>query len=114
MHDKSDQRVLSWSGFSQRMSSDTSLHTSVRHTTIPNKPPGDYDTIWTVIRNAQRTTKALSQKYTVVTIDQQLYCKAMMIKWKFKKELEEVIILLGGVHIQYNSHLANHSSSIPL
>lgn len=39
-------------------------------------------------------------KYTVITIDEGLYNKAKMLQWAKTEEFKNVIVLLGGFHIQ--------------
>lgn len=47
-------------------------------------------------------TKKLGQRYTVITFDEQLYCKAKMLQWHHHKECEDIVIFLGGFHVQMN------------
>ena len=69
---------------------------------IINSPAHDYDTIWTVLQNCHKMTTKLGQRYTIITFDEQLYCKAKMLQWHHQKECEDIIILLGGFHVQMN------------
>ena len=39
------------------------------------------------------------QAYTVITVDQALYCKLMEMKWRFPEFNEKLIVRLGGLHI---------------
>jgi len=80
---------------------------------IINAPAHDYDTLWTVIERSRRMTRQLGQKYSVITFDEQLYCKAKMLQWQRWDDCQDLVILLGGFHIQLNfskvigQHMAN-------
>ena len=39
------------------------------------------------------------QAYTVVTVDQPLYCKLMEMKWEIPEFNKKLIVRLGGLHI---------------
>lgn len=91
-----------WSGFNQLMSKSDHTKTAVGIMPIINSPSHDCDTIWTVLQNCQKMTKTLGQKYTVIAFDEQLYCKAKMLQWNNSKECEDIVILMGGFHVQMN------------
>ena len=80
---------------------------------IINAPAHDYDTPWTVIERSRRMTRQLGQKYSVITFDEQLYCKAKTLQWQRWDDCQDLVILLGGFHIQLNfskvigQHMAN-------
>ncbi len=42
-------------------------------------------------------SKQLGQTYTVITVDQELYCKLMELKWE-TPEFNTLIVRLGGLH----------------
>lgn len=68
---------------------------------ILNAPAHDFDTLWTVLQNCQAMTKKIGEKYTVITVDEQLYCKAKMLQWD-KDSCKDIVIMLGGFHTQMN------------
>ena len=47
---------------------------------ILNAPAHEFDTLWTVLQNCKAMTKKIGEKYTVITFDEQLYCKAKMLQ----------------------------------
>jgi len=49
-----------------------------------------------------KMTTKVGQRYTIITFDEQLYCKAKMLQWHNQRECEDIIILLGGFHVQMN------------
>ena len=90
------------SGFNQLMSKSDRQKAVAGMMPIKNSPAHNYDTIWTVLQNCHQMTTQLGQRYTVITFDEQLYCKAKMLQWQHQKECENIIILLGGFHVQIN------------
>ena len=44
----------------------------------------------------------LGQQYTVITLDEQLYCKAKILQWLNPQRCRNLIIMLGGFHTQMN------------
>lgn len=97
-----DQHVPGWTAFNQRVSDVNPAKTTVGPMPIINEPAHEFDTIWTVIQNCQRMTAALEQTYTVLTFDEQLYCKAKMLQWAKPDECKNLVVMLGGFHIQMN------------
>ena len=47
-------------------------------------------------------TEHFGQAYTVITVDQALYCKLMELKWKIPEFNKKLIVRLGGLHISMN------------
>ena len=102
-----------WSGFNALLTNATQEETMIGCLPIINAPAHDYDTLWTVIERSRRMTRQLGQKYSVMTFDEQLYCKAKMLQWRRWDDCQDLVILLGGFHIQLNfskvigQHMAN-------
>ena len=88
----------SWSVFNQLLSPNTSPVSTIGYLPIVDAPPGDLDTVWTVILRCQRMSSALGIRNTVITFDQALYCKAKEIVWLKPKECKDVVIRLGAFH----------------
>lgn len=67
-----------------------------------NNPPTDMDTIFTVLSYGHDKCIEFSQKKVFVTFDQPLYIKAREIiaRYSNSSNLNNVIILLGGFHLQ--------------
>ena len=102
LHNPNNQKVPSWTGFNHTVSNKNYSKTIVGTLPLIDAPAHDYDTIWTVMMNCMTMTEKLGQKYTVVTFDQQLYCKAKMLQWYKPEELKNVVVMLGGFHTQMN------------
>ena len=96
------QQVPGWSGFNQMLSSDKSQTTIVGPLPIINSPAHEFETLWTVIQKCKAMTKLRNGSYTVVTMDEGLYNKAMMLQWTKTEAFKDVIITLGGLHTQIN------------
>ncbi len=60
------------------------------------------DTLNTAIQRYMHISKEMNQCYTVITVDEALYCKLMELKWKTPNYKEKLIPRLGGLHIQLN------------
>lgn len=59
--------------------------------------------IMTQFGQSYKTVTKLGQKYTIITFDEQLYCKAKMLQWQHQKKCENVVIFSrGGFHVQMN------------
>eukprot|EP00745_Piridium_sociabile_P034091 TRINITY_DN5858_c0_g1_i7.p1 TRINITY_DN5858_c0_g1~~TRINITY_DN5858_c0_g1_i7.p1 ORF type:complete len:942 (+),score=252.29 TRINITY_DN5858_c0_g1_i7:556-3381(+) len=65
-------------------------------------PAHHFSTIWTVMQNCKAMTEKLGEKYTVITYDEQLYCKAKMLQWDKPDSCKGFVIMLGGFHTQLN------------
>lgn len=97
-----EQRVPAWTGFNHVVSKKPYTKTIIGTLPLLDASAHDNDTLWTIIQNCKTMTHRLGQKYTVITFDQQLYCKAKMLQWNAQEGLDDVIIMLGGFHTQMN------------
>ena len=113
LQDEERKAIPSWSGFNQKISTSDKPKTVIGHMPIINAPAHDNDVIWTVMQNCMGMTSELHQKYTIITFDEQLYCKAKMLQWHRQDECENTIIILGGFHVQLNfSKFRCHSHTV--
>ena len=64
-------------------------------------PPSDPDTIMTALHEAKRLTNERGQKNAIFTSDQQLYKVAVDVQWAYPKEFSDVIVRLGGMHMNF-------------
>lgn len=53
----------------------------------------------TVVKKCMHVTAALGQRYTIITVDQVLYCKLFELKWAVPEYQEKLVVQLGGHHI---------------
>jgi hypothetical protein len=63
---------------------------------------GEFSTIYTVMKHAQKICSNLGQFDTVITFDLAIYMKAKQIQMKFSDEFSDTVIRLGGFHIALN------------
>jgi hypothetical protein len=90
-----------WTSFNQNYSAAGPPQTSIGHMPIILAPAHEFDTL-NVIRRCMFVTEHFGQAYTVITVDQALYCKLMELKWKIPEFNKKLIVRLGGLHISMN------------
>ncbi|CAB4006763.1 Hypothetical predicted protein [Paramuricea clavata] len=91
-----------WTSFNQNYSTTNPPQTSIGHMPIILAPAHKFDTLSIVIRRCMFVTEHFGQAYTVITIDQALYCKLMELKWKIPEFNKNLIVPLGGLQISMN------------
>lgn len=94
------QNIPGWSGFNQLLESQKRELTVVGPLPIINAPAHDYDTLWTMIVRCLAMSKLLQGKFTVITMDEALYCKAKMLQWSNVPACRNLVLMLGGFHTQ--------------
>ena len=90
-----------WTESNQQNNTNSFNETTVGHMPMILNPASDYDTINVVIRRCMAVSAHFDQKYTVITVDQQLYCKLHILISNIL-EFKNVIPRLGGFHISLN------------
>ena len=94
-----EQRIPFWTGFNQSVSEKSSEVTTVGYLPILNAPAHDKDTLWTVILRCIKLSDILNQgQTTVLTLDEQLYCKAKMLQWSNADATRSLLLRLGSFH----------------
>ena len=88
-----------WTSFNQNHSTINQTETSIGHMPITLAPAHEFDALNTVIRRCMFVAERFGQAYTIITVDQALYCKLMKMKWRFPEFNEKLIVRLGGLHI---------------
>ena len=88
-----------WTSFNQNYSTTDPTETSIGHMPIILAPAHEFDTLNTVIRRCMYVSEHFGQAYTVITVDQALYCKLMELKWMIPEFNQKLIVRLGGLHI---------------
>ena len=94
------QTIPGWTGFNQALSKSDEKPTVVGPLPIVNAPAHEFETLWTVILKCQAMTHLRHGLYSVITLDEALYCKAKMIQWSKSAECKNLVIMLGGFHAQ--------------
>lgn len=88
--------------FHQSISSNDPEQTSVGYLPIILAPAHELDTLNTVVKRCMSISSHFGQKYTVITLDQALYCRLMELKWVVPEDQHKLIPRLGGLHISMN------------
>jgi hypothetical protein len=82
------QRIPLWSGFNKAVNPKTDTYTSVAYVPIIEAKPSDPSTVYSTMVKCQDMTNALGQKYSVQTMDQQLYAVAQHVKWHLPEKFQ--------------------------
>jgi hypothetical protein len=94
-----------WTEFNQSLSrgevGDKFGHevTKVGYMPIIQAPAHEMDTLNTVVKKCMHVATVLGQQYTIITVDQALYCKLVELKWAIPEYREKLVVQLGGLHI---------------
>ena len=97
------QNVPSWTGFNQSTQESAAPLTTIGYLPIINLPAHENDTLWTVMMRALQISHAKNPgQSTVLTFDEQLYCKAKELQWKNPEICKQLVLRLGGFHILLN------------
>ena len=59
-------------------------------------PAHEIDTLNTVVKRYMHISAALGQQYTVITVDQALFCKLLELKWSIPEYQNKLVVQLGG------------------
>ena len=61
-------------------------------------------------------SSVLGQRYTVITVDQALYCKLVELKWTVPEYQEKLVVLLSDLHISmcFLKTIGNHMNGLGL
>ncbi|CAB3991622.1 Hypothetical predicted protein [Paramuricea clavata] len=96
-----------WTEFNQSLSrgevGDKFVHevTKVGYMPIIQAPAHEMamDTLYTVVKKCMHVATVLGQQYTIITVDQALYCKLVELKWAIPEYREKLVVQIGGLHI---------------
>lgn len=101
---KNPDKTAGWNGFME-LTTEVKDYTLTKIVPLPfvNAPPSNYDTILTVLLEADARCKSNNQTHTFVSFDLPLYDKAQEIiacsrGTENEKTLDSVILRLGGFH----------------
>ena len=78
-------------------------HSTIGYLPIINLPAHENDTFWTVMMRTLQISHAKNPgQSTVLSFDEQLYCKAKELQWKNPEICKQLVLRLGGFHIFLN------------
>ena len=96
-------KVPAWTGFNQVTRCDDTGKCSVGYLPLINAPSHEIETLWTAMMICVRISNALDPgQSTVITLDQQVYCRAKELQWANQELCQSIFIRLGGFHIAIN------------
>ena len=101
MDSTNGHHVPPWAGFNESISTVDPPVTTVGMAPILNATADEYGTITTIINRFVQINNYLGQNHTITFFDQPLYAKAKEVVWA-SEEYDQVIVLLGGLHITFN------------
>jgi len=99
--DMQSPSVPSWGLFNEAASTIDPPTTVAGMLPILQAPADDINTLSTVINCCMAISQKLGQQHTVITADQPLYSRGKELVW-FNPQYNNVILLLGGLHISFN------------
>ena len=91
-----------WTEYNQIDNKNCSSETTIGHMPIILSEAHDYDTINIVIQRCMAVSSHFEQSYTIITVDQQLFCKMHNLISNIPEYQLKVIPRLGGLHISLN------------
>ena len=94
------EKRIGWTDFNQR--GKCSSKSTIGHMPMILNPAHEYDTLNLVIRRCMSISSYFGQKYTLLTVDQQLFCKLHAIISNTPEFQHKVFVRLGGLHIFLN------------
>ena len=102
LHRQGQQDKPSWTNFNQQNSVTEHNQTSIDDLPIILAPAHEFDTLNTVVRRCMSISRHFGQQYTVISVDQALYCKLMELKQNVTDYGKKLIPRLGGPHTFMN------------
>ena len=92
------QKIHFWTGYNSSLSEFKSEFSIVTDAPIIESKPNDMSTLYTTMKKCVDMTKAMGQKYSVQTFDQQLYSIAKQVAWAMPDTFRNHILRLSGFH----------------
>ena len=94
------QPVPSWGGFNSMLYPERPPACKIGYCLMIEGSSGEFSTIYTVMKHAQKICSNLGQLDTVITFDLAIYMKAKQIQMKFPDEFSDTVIRLGGFQLR--------------
>ena len=102
LHEQRGTYIPAWSVFNEVCSEIDPPITTAGMLPILQAPADDNNTITTVINRFCDITNKLSQKNTVLFLDQPLYSRCKELVWANQEKYANVVLMLGDLHILFN------------
>ncbi len=75
------------------------LKSIIGYCPVIDASPTKDDVVYTIMDLSRRITEKIGQRYTILVLDQAIYCKAFAISMHKEDEFKDMILRLGGFHI---------------
>ena len=92
------QLVASWSDFNSSVTF-SSPESVIGYLPVIPSSPTEAATVYELLNRSCALSAKLGQSYTIITLDQAIYCKTQEIKWKNSEQFKSVVLMMGGFHI---------------
>ena len=96
------EKRLSWTEFNQQNNPNCFSEITIGHMPMILNPAHEYDTLNLVVRRCMTIASHFEQEHTVLTVDQQLFCKLHTLISNTPEFKDKVFPRLGGLHISLN------------
>ena len=110
------EKRIGWTEFNQQDNQICSSETTIGHMPMILNPAHEYDTLNLVVRRCLAISNHFGQEYTIITVDQALFCKLHTLISNIPEFQHKVFPRLGGLHISLNFQriIGQHMSSCDL
>ena len=96
--DAPQQDVPGWTTFHAIISNRPSVPTNIGYCQAIPSPHSDFNTVYTVLKRSEALFRRIGQEMIILTWDEALYSKALIIKWRNADEFENLFNRMGGFH----------------
>ena len=93
---------IGWTEFNQQSNTDCPSESTIGHMPMILAPAHEYDTLNLVVRRCMAVSTYFKQQYTIITVDQALFCKLHVLISNIPEFQHKVFPRLGGLHISLN------------
>ena len=97
-----EQVIPTWAAFNETIGLTDSRTTTPVMLPILQAPADDNNTVVVVINRFTEITSKLGQPYTAIAMDQPLYSKAKVLAWANQERYQDVVLLMGHLHILFS------------
>ena len=78
------------------------IPTSICYCQLIPAPPAEFNTVYTVLKRPEALFRRIGQQAVMLTLDEALYFKAQIVKWRNAAEFENLFKRMGGFHQALN------------
>uniref|UniRef100_UPI00358DF722 uncharacterized protein n=1 Tax=Myxine glutinosa TaxID=7769 RepID=UPI00358DF722 len=94
-----DGTLPSWTGFNQLLSCvEVPPKSVIGYLPVIDATPTEMNTVLTILQRSVQIADKLQLEAVVIVVDQAIYCKAQLIRWKNAQFMKRLVIRLGAFH----------------